>query len=272
MMTIGNRGAGALVLAAVLALSPGAALAQKVVDAVGNPTGFGRWIVDDDGVVTATGFATDLGGLPPSTSPYVAAAASPNGQGLWGIREDGVVVGIGIVPDLAAFPEDPCAIVGVAATPSGQGLWALRDDGTVQVTGDAKFFGEPDILEDGQYADIVPTNSGQGYHLVKTDGTVVPFGDAVNLAAFPSDPCAIVGVAATPSGQGLWALRDDGTVQVTGDAESFGEVTDGLPDTFIGLVGLVNGRGYRLVDDLAQEFSFGQPDPGKPVMVGEPPK
>ncbi len=54
---------------------------------------------------------------------------------------------------------------------------------------------------------------------------------------------------------GRWVIVHDHSTAFPGDVA-------GAP-----MVGLVNGRGYRLVDDLAQAFSFGQPDPPRPVVV-----
>jgi alpha-tubulin suppressor-like RCC1 family protein len=154
--------------------------------------GRGLWILDNQGVVSVRGSATNYGNVPlaqvDAADTVASISATPSGAGYWVFTRLGAVFAYGDAQDFGDLPalgvEPTGGVVASAATATGNGYYMLGADGGVFAFGDAKFVGSiPEVLTEGQalgcpIVGLVPIPVGEGYWLVGCDGGVFSFGDA----------------------------------------------------------------------------------------------
>jgi hypothetical protein len=257
----------ALVLALVLALVSGAAVAIGTVPAAPTsslggvraiattPTGKGYWLVDGRGVVVPVGDARSYGSTETLSlnRPIAGIDATPTGRGYWLVAEDGGVFAFGD----ARFHGSTGAlslnrpIVGIAGTPSGAGYWLVASDGGVFTFGDARFFGSTGALSlNRPIVGIAGTPSGAGYWLVASDGGVFTFGDARFYGSTGGMALQqpVVGIAPTDAGAGYWLIASDGGVFTFGGARFLGSLASG--ERAWPVTAVASGRGGYVLADL----------------------
>lgn len=116
--------------------------------------------------------------------PACSIVASPSGFGYWLVAEDGGIFAFGDATPFGdnSLPSRVLAapVVAAARTSTGRGLWLAAEDGGVFTFGDARFFGSKggERLNAPIIAIAANTLTDSGYWLAAADGGVFAFGDA----------------------------------------------------------------------------------------------
>ncbi len=156
----------------------------------------------------------DDGSLP---APVVGMAALPDGFGYWLVDAEGGVSAHGAAVNFGSVAGLPlnAPITHIVSTPDGNGYWLVAADGGTFAFGNAGFYGSMGGQPlNAPVVDIAPTSNGQGYWLVASDGGIFAFGDARFDGSMGGQPLnqPVVGIAADDETGGYWEVASDGGV------------------------------------------------------------
>jgi hypothetical protein len=156
----------------------------------------------------------------------------------------------------AGPPATSAQTAGVRAAPtSSYYMWTAF--GNVYNALGAPFYGSAVKSGDSTISGMAVTPDGRGYWLVDGAGRVFSYGDAVSSSGV-RPPHPIIGMAAAPGG-GFYLLSAYGNVYNLAGARFYGSphASRTSISTVTGMAVTPDGRGYWLIDQAGQVFSYG---------------
>lgn len=229
------------------------------------PGAAGHWVVTNTGMVTASGSASNLGGMAGTVlaRPVVAMQSTPSGQGYWLVASDGGIFTFGDADyhGSAGAESLSSAVVAMETTASGNGYWIVTASGQVLAYGDAVLRGDASDLQlVAPVVDLARTASGNGYWLVASDGGVFTYGDAGYHGSAGAITLAqpVSGMQRTNSGNGYWLVARDGGIFTYGDAGFHGSAgATPLASAVRAMVRTGSGQGYWILTERGQILAYG---------------
>lgn len=222
-------------------------------------TATGYWTFTAEGEVYNSLYRPALGepvtaGVPGGTK-FAGMAAMPGGRGYWLVTRQGTVYRFGAAPQLPAvrvrYP-----VAGILADPAG-GYWLFTAKGNVYTPNHSSFLGSLARKQTAPIIGMAATRSGRGYWLLAKNGVVYAFGNARQLPRIRK-PGPYAGIVSDPHG-GYWVFTTTGRVYRSKGTPWYGSpATQGVHlDSFTGMVGTPDGRGYWLTTSQGVVSSFG---------------
>jgi cell wall-associated NlpC family hydrolase len=241
-------------------------LGTPVVGMAATPNGWGYWLTNTSGGVSAHGSAVDHGSMAgqPLNAPIAHIVSTADGGGYWLVASDGGIFAFGDAPFFGSMGGQHlnAPIVDIAPTQDGGGYWLVGSDGGIFAFGDAAFHGSMGGQSLNQpVVGMSPDDATGGYWEVASDGGIFAFG-APFLGSTGSLHLSqpVNGMASLPSGSGYWFVASDGGIFAEGSAGFWGSM-GGTPlnAPVVGMAADRTTGGYWLVASDGGIFSFDAP-------------
>jgi cell wall-associated NlpC family hydrolase len=241
-------------------------LVTSVVGMASTPDGYGYWLTDASGDLSAHGTALDHGSMAGHhlNAPIAHIVSTRDGGGYWLVAADGGIFSFGDAPFYGSMGGRRLVapVVDIAPTPDGGGYWLVAADGGIFSFGDAPFHGS--MGGRPLHAPIVgmsPDDATGGYWEVGSDGGIFAFG-APFLGSTGNLHLTrpVNGMASLADGQGYWFVASDGGIFAEGNARFHGSMGGtALTAPVVGMASDPDTGGYWLVGSDGGVFSFGAP-------------
>ena len=219
----------------------------------------GLLLLSGGGAVTPLDGAATYPG-PAPVSGAVAVAATPDGFGYWVLQPNGAISAYGDAKPMHAVVPPATPVAGMAISPTGNQGWLLSQDGQVSVlstTASSTVSQATYNLPTGTYTAISADPLATGYYAVNRAGTVI--GEGTVAGTWHTGIHPAVSVAADPNG-GFWVLGRNGSVAAVDGAQNFGNLkrvialTGQVPVT---IQSTPDGAGYYLATAQGKLYAFG---------------
>jgi hypothetical protein len=230
------------------------------------PDGFGYWLVDSKGGVSAHGDAINYGSMAGRelNAPIAHIVPTPDGEGYWLVARDGGTFAFGDAGFYGSMGGEHlnAPVVNIAPTSDGHGYWLVASDGGVFAFGDARFHGSMGGRTlNRPIVGIATDNQTGGYWEVAADGGIFAF-DAPFLGSTGAITLnkPVIGMTPTANDRGYLFVASDGGIFTYGNAEFYGSMGGrSLNGPVVGMATDNATFGYWLVGADGGIFSFGAP-------------